>query len=112
MKISIYQVKISQDILNLAFRDLETIKKKGNGKVPSEYYDRVYTGEVEAVSLDEVYVIFNVDHPVSYKGRSLTQSDVVEVLSENEESRFYFCDTYTFVPIEFDKSKCTEGNGR
>lgn len=111
MKVSIYQVKMSQDTLNIAFRDLTTVQTKCDGKVPSEYYDRVYTGEVDAETMNEVYAIFNIRHPRGYRGRSLTQSDVVEVY-EGDVSRFYYCDTYTFTPIDFDKSKSTEGDAR
>ena len=64
MKLSIYQIRIGHDTLNLAFRDLATVlKNSDNGRVPSEYYDRVYTGEVEAETLEDVFAIFNLDHP-------------------------------------------------
>ncbi len=111
MKLSIYQVKISQDTLNLAFRDSVTVQMKCNGRIPAECYDRVYTGEVEAKTMEDVYAIFNIRHPRGYRGRSLTQSDVVEVY-EGDVSSFYFCDTYTFTPINFDKSRSTEGDAR
>ena len=112
MKLSIYQVRIGQDTLNLAFRDLATVlKNSDNGRFPSEYYDRVYTGEVEAETLEDVFAIFNLDHPLGYRGRSLSQSDVVEVYRK-DVSEFYFCDTCAFVPIEFDKDNWMEGDGR
>lgn len=112
MKISIYQIKLRQDTLNLAFQNLATVLKNSDGgRIPSEYYDRVYTGEVEAETLEDVFAIFNLDHPLGYRGRSLSQSDVVEVYHK-DVSEFYFCDTIAFVPIEFDMDNCMESDGR
>ncbi len=111
MKVSIYQVKISHDELNIAFRNLANIQTICNGKVPEKFYERVFTGEVDAKSLEEVYFVFNVDHPPGYRGRSLSQSDIVEMYDENNASKYYFCDTYSFVPVDFDGKLCLEGNG-
>lgn len=109
MRISIYQIDLEKDTEHLCFRDLPFIRKKCKGIFPTEIYIKVYSGKVDASTLEDVFTIFNIRHPLDYKGRSMTQSDVVEVCSESGESRFYFCDTYCFIPIEFAQRQ--EGQG-
>lgn len=106
MKICIYQIDMKLDVNHLVFRDLAFVRKKCSGTVPAEIYAKVYCGDVEAYTLEEVFAIFNIAHPQGYTGRSMTQSDVVEICRENDESKFYFCDTYSFIPIAFDKKMC------
>lgn len=64
-------------------------------------YDKVFEGEVSCGNLEEVYQMFNINHPDGYRGRSLSVSDVVEVVSEGK-STFYFCDSIGFKEIAFD----------
>ena len=45
--------------------------------------------------LEEVYQMFNLDHPDGYRGRSLSVSDVVEVVGE-EKSTFHFATVSAF----------------
>ena len=45
--------------------------------------------------------MFNLDHPDGYRGRSLSVSDVVEVVGE-EKSTFHFCDSIGFREVDFD----------
>jgi len=40
----------------------------------------VYEGEINCSDLEEVYRMFNLNHPEGYHGRSLSVSDVVEVI--------------------------------
>lgn len=55
-------------------------------------YEIVYEGEIEGSDpisiLDELWVIFNINHPNDYHGRSMSVSDVV-VLDDAK----YFCDS-------------------
>ena len=55
----------------------------------------------DAGTLEEVYQMFNLDHPDGYRGRSLSVSDVVEVVGE-EKSPFHFCDSIGFREVDFD----------
>ena len=55
----------------------------------------------DAGTLEEVYQMFNLDHPEGYRGRSLSVSDVVEVVGE-EKSTFHFCDSIGFREVDFD----------
>ena len=63
--------------------------------------DKVFEGEVECGTLEEVYQMFNLDHPDGYRGRSLSVSDVIEVIGE-EKSTFHFCDSIGFREVDFD----------
>ena len=63
--------------------------------------DKVFEGEVDCGTLEEVYQMFNLDHPDGYQGRSLSVSDVVEVVGE-EKSTFHFCDSIGFREVDFD----------
>lgn len=104
MKIRIYQIDLDLDINRLAFLPYEYIQTKQNSPaVDAEIYRRVYEGSIEANNLEDVYRIFNIDRPKDYKGRSLSVSDVVEIVgAESKESGFYYCDSIGFRKIEFD----------
>ena len=45
--------------------------------------------------------MFNLDHPKGYKGRSLSVSDVVEIIGADGESTYNFCDTVGFQKVNF-----------
>lgn len=104
MKISIYQVNMERDSERRAFMDLEKLEHFfGSSQIKSELYDKVFEGEVECETLEDVYQKFNVDHPHDYKGRSLSISDIVEVIdSDRVEKGFYFCDFIGFKTVSFD----------
>lgn len=102
MNIAIYQVNPDRDENNVAFLNYENLERfQGSAALRSEIYDKVFEGEVECGTLEEVYQTFNLDHPDGYRGRSLSVSDVVEVVGE-EKSTFHFCDSIGFREVDFD----------
>lgn len=107
MKIKIYQVNMERDEKRIAFMGLDEFPKfQGSYEVKSSLYDSVYIGEVDCKNLEEVYRKFNLDHPAGYKARSLSVSDVVEIIeSDSMKSGFYFCDSFGFKEVSFDPSK-------
>lgn len=107
MKIKIYQVNMERDEKRIAFMELDKLSKlQGSNEVNCSLYDSVYIGEVDCKNLEEVYQIFNHNHPAGYKARSLSVSDVVEVIeSDSMKSGFYFCDRFGFREVSFDPSK-------
>ena len=105
MKISIYQIAMERDANCLAFRSLEHMTAASGGRISAELYACVYTGEVAAETLEDIFYIFNVAHPPGYKGRSLSVSDVVEIVPASGESEFYFCEPIEFKRIRFEKSR-------
>lgn len=102
MNIAIYQINPDRDENNVTFLNYENLERfQGSAALRSEIYDKVFEGEVECGTLEEVYQMFNLDHPDGYRGRSLSVSDVVEVVGE-EESTFHFCDSIGFREVDFD----------
>lgn len=55
-------------------------------------------------------LMFNLNHPEGYKDRSLSVSDVVEVMKDPMHPHcFYFCDSVGFKPIDFEPKDCQLG---
>lgn len=104
MKVRIYQIVPELDVNHLMFRDLQTIISKSNGKIPEAIYACVYEGELEAKQLEDVFYILNCAFPQDYRARSLSVSDVVEVLHSENDSSFYFCNSFGFQLFPFDKT--------
>ena len=103
MDIAIYQVNMGRDHNRVAFQSLDEMERfQGSSEIESEIYDKVFEGEVNCENLEDVYRMFNLDHPKGYKGRSISVSDVVEVIGESGESTFSYCDSIGFQKVQFD----------
>lgn len=109
MKVRIYQIDFDRDEKYVCYRNLETVLKRCGGRIPAECYDMVFEYEALSDSLERLYFIFNEAHPKGYKARSLSMSDVVEVIDPMNGSKFYFCDTIGFKEVSFDASKAKGG---
>ena len=103
MKIRIFQIDIELDEKHVAFRSYAEIQNQYGGRIPAELYRKAYEGMVEADNLEDVFYIFNMDHPGDYRARSLSMSDVVEII-EHDNSTFHICDTFGFKEVPFDAS--------
>ena len=103
MKIKIYQIDMERDEHRIAMMGYEDTLARMNGDaIDSSLYDLVFDGEVEAKGLEAVYAKFNLDHPDGYTGRSMSVSDVVQVVeSSTGKEGFYFCDSIGFKEIPF-----------
>lgn len=61
---------------------------------------------MDCKSLEDVFVKFNMNHPTGYKARSLSVSDVVEVVADEKvKPGFYFCDSIGYQSVAFDPEK-------
>ena len=111
MKITIYQINMERDKDRVCFLAHESLAKfQGSAEINGAIYDKVFTGEVDCKSLEDVYRMFNLNHPEGYKGRSLSVSDVVEVSESDEVKKgFYFCDSFGFKQVNFEPEKTQEG---
>lgn len=108
MKIEIYQINHLRDEHRVKFLSLESMEKwQGSSKIDSHIYDKVFEGEVDCNDLEDVYRMFNIDHPDDYKGRSLSVSDIVKVCYNQPglEYGFYYCDSIGFKKVDFEPSK-------
>ena len=110
MKINIYQINHERDDKRLMFFGLDEVQKlTGSKMVKAEIYDKIFSGDVDCHSLEDVYRKFNEEHPAGYKGRSLSVSDVVEIVeSDNTEKGFYYCDNFGFKTISFAPEKAQD----
>ena len=106
-KFKLYQIDVDHDDVSICFMNLKQIQKiTGQEQVPSQYYMLSYEGNGAYKNLEEIYMQFNVQHPDDFRGRSMSVSDVVEVVSSDSiEKGFYFCDSYGFQKIEFIPEK-------
>ena len=107
MKVKIYQVNMERDENQVAFMGYDSLAKfQGSPDVDSRIYDKVFEGEVNCFTLEKLYQIFNTEHPAGYKGRSMSVSDVVEIVDGNTgKSYFHFCDSFGFKDISFESDK-------
>ena len=80
---------------------------QGSSKVNPEIYDLVYESNVDCKNLEDVYAMFNLNHPEDFRGHSLSVSDIVEVNNgKSVADGFYFCDSFGFQKVKFDSSIC------
>lgn len=109
MKIRIYQIDLERDKQKVAFMDLRYLPKLQNSEtINSSLYDRVYEADVDCADLEDVFKLFNLSHPADYTGRSLSVSDIVEVVESPQiDTGFYFCNSVGFEKVAFDASKAT-----
>lgn len=107
MKIKIYQINMGRDDNRVAFVKYEHISRfTGTQDIDSSIYDCVFDSDVNCNNLEDVYNMFNLDQPEDYTGRSMSVSDVVEVVeSESVDLGFYYCDSVGFKKIDFEPEK-------
>ncbi len=104
MNIRIYQINMGRDDKRVAFMGLDEREHfLKSSKLDGSIYDCVFSGEVDCNSLEDVFQKFNIDHPDGYTGRSLSVSDVVEIVdAETVDKGFYYCDNVGFSKVEFE----------
>lgn len=110
MKIRIFQVNPERDTKRTIFLgSMAQTKILGNFTVDKSIYDEVYQGEVMCEDLDDVFEMFNIKHPEDYKGRSLSVTDMIEVIEHNViEPGFYFVDSFGFKRLKFQSLQMVE----
>lgn len=98
MKIRLFQINSSRDSKLLRFMNFENTKMfAGCSEIDAQIYDLVFEGEVDCHSLEDVYMTFNTCIPENFTGRSMSVSDVLQVVaSKYVEEGFYFCDSVGF----------------
>ena len=115
MRIRVYQVDGEKDRLGLKFRDYNTALKKA-GRIDPSIYRTVYDGQADCRGLEDVFMMLNRDPPLSFRGHSMSVSDVAEVVEMRdgeEEPGFYYCDSVGFRRLDgFDPAECEPLRGR
>lgn len=107
MEICIFQIDHDRDQNRVSYLSMEKLLKfQGDSRVDSGIYNSVFQGVVECSTLEGIYYMFNVNHPEGYTGRSLSVSDVVQVISSpTMEFGLYFCESVGFQKIDFEPEK-------
>lgn len=103
MKVRIYQINPDRDRAGAIYMSyVYTLQRCG--KVAPEIYDCIYEYVNPYIdNLEEVFSQFNRNPPADFKGRSLSVSDVIEVVSSwSIDPGFYFCDSIGFKRCCFD----------
>jgi len=102
--IRIYQIDLDRDHDGVAFEPYASLSRwQDSPDVNASLYDTVFKGEIEAKDIEDVYRIFNTEKPEGYEGRSLSVSDVVEIVkSDDIKPGFYYCDSIGFKAVPFD----------
>jgi hypothetical protein len=103
----IWQLKRETDALMKFIGYDEMLRNFGEPK--PEDYETVYDGQIETNDLNEIFEMFNINHPQGYTGHSLSMSDVVELYSDGA-SEFHYVDRFGFTPIRFGGSEPTMQN--
>ena len=101
MKIKIFQIDHEKDKNGVKFMHTDRLEKlQGTTDIDASLYKEVFSGEVDAADLEDVYSMFNCEgHPL-HRGHSMSISDVVKT-----EDGAYFCDLVGFKKIDFDENK-------
>lgn len=110
MRISIYQINPERDSNRVMFMDLDHTRHfQRSHDLDAAIYDKVFTGTVDCLNLEDVFRKFNLAHPAEYTGRSLSVSDVVEVEDASSITPgYYFCDSIGFREISFQPELATD----
>lgn len=112
MQIRVFQIDHAEDEHRVMFEPLSSLKCR-DVSVEPKIYKMIYRGVVNCHSLEEIYTKFNTKCPPDYCGHSLSISDIVEVVDNNDSKSStvkpdigcYFCDTFGFSKIDFDTAK-------
>lgn len=90
---AIYQLKRDDATADLRFMNSEYLQKKGI-EPQYENYELVYTGALtkdgrQVEKLEDLYRIFNIEHPHDFSGHSLSVSDIVALKQAGVVSYHY-----------------------
>ncbi len=94
MKIQLYQISPEKDKNELLFRNYDFVMNHGG--IDYDSYELVFEGDMNAKRLDDIYMIFNLEHIEGYKGRRMSVSDIVYA----EGLGTFFCDSYGYKSVE------------
>lgn len=98
-RLRIYQLGQDSPIM-MRFISLAERKKRGYDRPRREEYVRVYEGEIENYSLEEVWEKYGRRVPEGFQGHALSISDVVE-FADGEVSRFFYVEPSGYEEIRF-----------
>lgn len=100
MKFKIYQIDMDRDKNRVKFDNLENTKKhQGFEQIDAGIYNRVFMGDTDSETLEDIYRLFNTEKHRLHRGHSLSVSDIVST-----DDGSFFCDSVGFQKVDFDES--------
>lgn len=100
MRVALYQINSDRDTFNTKFMSWRWRTDHDYIILPEEY-DKVFDGDIQARSLAEIFVLFNVMPPEGFVGHSASVSDVIAIYDENDNPSYHFVDSAGFVDVDF-----------
>ncbi len=95
---TIYQLKDEESLRYIRFEGLDRLKAD-NQAVDKENYNVVYEAPLKpGTTLDDLYYVFNMQHPEDFRGHSMSVSDVV-VLHRGDEDKAFYVDSFGFTEL-------------
>ena len=95
---ALYQLNTESKDVPYEFMGMDFVKDHGMEVIAADY-KCVYSGILhDSVSLDELYSIFNQNHPADFKGHSMSVSDVV-IVNRNGDMKAYYVDSFGFADL-------------
>lgn len=95
---ALYQLNTESIDVPYEFMGMDFVKDHGM-EVTAADYKCVYSGILhDSVSLDELYSIFNQNHPADFKGHSMSVSDVV-IVNQDGDMKAYYVDSFGFADL-------------
>lgn len=88
-RFTIYQLKDDESLRHIRFKGLDWMENEGR-TADKDNYNIVYDAPLKpGITLDDLYFQFNMQHPLDFRGHSLSVSDVVVLHQDNEDKAFY-----------------------
>lgn len=100
MRVALYQINSDRDTFNTKFMSWRWRTEHDYIILPEEY-DKFFDGDIQARSLAEIFVLFNVMPPEGFVGHSASVSDVIAIYDENDNPSYHFVDSAGFVDVDF-----------
>ena len=100
MRVALYQINSDRDTFNTKFMNWRWRTDHDYIILPEEY-DKFFDGDIQARSLAEIFVLFNVMPPEGFVGHSASVSDVIAIYDENDNPSYHFVDSAGFVDVDF-----------
>ena len=86
---TIYQLKGGDETRDLRFAEFAALTTAGLA-VAVANYDKIYSAPLDSgVTLDDIYMDFNMDRPEGFTGHSLSVSDVIVINKDRKETAHY-----------------------
>lgn len=100
LKYEIYQMNIKDNRKFQGLDSYEFLKLGDTTRFDLKDFKKVYEGEIEGVenvhrTLEQLYTMFNINHPQDFRGHSLSVSDMVVI-----DNQGFYCDSWGWKEVE------------